>query len=381
MAGSPGEASAREYVARFFTQAGLKVSVEPFGFRTFDWRGATLQAADQRLPILRLGFDPYNGEQARTIEGELVHVTPSADDSGSAYAGLDLAGKVVVTGTAARFYPLMVRRPLAIAYVSDEDAERLRRQSGQRVKIAVDGRVELLRSANVVATERRGAAAAEEIIVSAHLDSVDSPGANDNASGVAVMLELVRPLLNLKLPVKLRFVAFGAEEPGLAGARAYLKRNTKALRRCRLLFNLDSVGGKGPLYAEMADGIRDVPAKIGSQLPPDLTGTAFHDANDRWELLRPERARLFASNVPPWLQSAIREAAKQDGGDFRAGRQMGSDHLVFAQAGVVTTDIAIADGFAHSAKDSVENVHAPSLGRAGRFALSVIGAAAKRRPL
>ncbi len=56
-------------------------------------------------------------------------------------------------------------------------------------------------------------------VLGGHMDTVAaSPGANDNASGVAVMLELAR-LVAAKKPSKwLRFVAFGSEEYGSNGA-------------------------------------------------------------------------------------------------------------------------------------------------------------------
>lgn len=67
---------------------------------------------------------------------------------------------------------------------------------------------------NIVA-EKPGATRPEEILlVGAHYDSVlGSPGANDNASGVAALLELARLLADQRLPRTLRFVAFVNEEP------------------------------------------------------------------------------------------------------------------------------------------------------------------------
>lgn len=54
------------------------------------------------------------------------------------------------------------------------------------------------------------------LVVGAHADSLDvpggSPGANDNAAGVGVMLEAARVLASASLPYWLEFVAFGAEE-------------------------------------------------------------------------------------------------------------------------------------------------------------------------
>jgi aminopeptidase YwaD len=74
---------------------------------------------------------------------------------------------------------------------------------------------------NVVAI-LRGSSASRMIIVGGHFDSVaESPGANDNASGTAVMLELARILSKTRPAATIVFVAFGAEEDGLIGSYAY----------------------------------------------------------------------------------------------------------------------------------------------------------------
>jgi Zn-dependent M28 family amino/carboxypeptidase len=74
----------------------------------------------------------------------------------------------------------------------------------------VDGRV----ATNVVA-ERRGTSQPSEIVVvGAHYDTVPgAPGADDNTSGVAAMLELARSLKDFPPARTLRFVAFVNEEP------------------------------------------------------------------------------------------------------------------------------------------------------------------------
>jgi Zn-dependent M28 family amino/carboxypeptidase len=52
------------------------------------------------------------------------------------------------------------------------------------------------------------------LVVGAHYDSAaGSPGANDNATGVAALLELARMLKNSNPGLRIRFVAFGNEEP------------------------------------------------------------------------------------------------------------------------------------------------------------------------
>ncbi len=61
------------------------------------------------------------------------------------------------------------------------------------------------------------------VIVGAHYDAVKAgQGADDNASGVGVMLELAERVASCKLPYDLVFVAFGAEEVGLIGSEPVL---------------------------------------------------------------------------------------------------------------------------------------------------------------
>jgi len=67
---------------------------------------------------------------------------------------------------------------------------------------------------NLIAARPGFDASTEHVVVGAHLDTVpQAPGAEDNASGVAVMLELARLAAAEPPKVPVRFIAFGAEEP------------------------------------------------------------------------------------------------------------------------------------------------------------------------
>jgi hypothetical protein len=80
---------------------------------------------------------------------------------------------------------------------------------------------ERLDGANVVA-ELPGAASAPAVLVGAHLDTVDgSPGADDNASGVAALLELARVLAGTATAARVTLAAFDMEELGGFGSRAF----------------------------------------------------------------------------------------------------------------------------------------------------------------
>ncbi len=80
-----------------------------------------------------------------------------------------------------------------------------------------------INSANVIAVKK--GTSSQEIIVGAHYDSTkDDPGADDNASGVAAMLEVAKLVQNAATPYTIRFIAFGAAEAELSGSYAYLNQ-------------------------------------------------------------------------------------------------------------------------------------------------------------
>lgn len=69
-------------------------------------------------------------------------------------------------------------------------------------------------SVNVIADPQGFQPERPHVVIGAHLDTVpQAPGAEDNASGVAVMLELARMLAEEPAGLPVRFIAFGAEEP------------------------------------------------------------------------------------------------------------------------------------------------------------------------
>ena len=79
---------------------------------------------------------------------------------------------------------------------------------------------------NVLGTLRPARAAFRSsrppLIIAAHYDTIqDTPGADDNASGLAVMLEAARSLREASLAYEVRFIAMCLEEQDLLGSLAY----------------------------------------------------------------------------------------------------------------------------------------------------------------
>ena len=94
------------------------------------------------------------------------------------------------------------------------------------------------------------------LIIGAHYDGVAGmPAANDNGSGLSVLLELARVLRDLPSDTEIRFVAFDAEEDGLYGSAEYVKRLTDTQNIIGML-NFDMLGGakEGHVGIHTADG-------------------------------------------------------------------------------------------------------------------------------
>lgn len=83
-------------------------------------------------------------------------------------------------------------------------------------------------------------------LICAHYDSISkecrAPGADDNASGVAVILELARILKNIELNVNVEFVFFNLEEAGAIGSKHLAKKYREMGRNLEGVINLDTLG-------------------------------------------------------------------------------------------------------------------------------------------
>ncbi|MDD4588089.1 MAG: M28 family peptidase [Heliobacteriaceae bacterium] len=92
----------------------------------------------------------------------------------------------------------------------------------------------------------------EIVAVAAHYDHLGQtgedyfPGANDNASGVAVILELARLMALVRPRRSMVFFAFSGEEAGLLGSRYFVAHPTVPLDRICGLVNFDAVGNGNP---------------------------------------------------------------------------------------------------------------------------------------
>jgi Zn-dependent M28 family amino/carboxypeptidase len=121
-----------------------------------------------------------------------------------------------------------------------------------------------------------GSRASEIVLVGAHYDSVaGAPGANDNGSGVAAMLELARLMRHSRPARTLRFVAFVNEEPPFyrgdaMGSRQYARRSKARGENIVAMLSLETIG-----YYSDQPGSQHYPFPLGFFYPATGNFIAF----------------------------------------------------------------------------------------------------------
>ena len=99
------------------------------------------------------------------------------------------------------------------------------------------------KTANVIATLKGTVNPELVYVVSSHYDSVAAgPGADDDSSGTAALLEAARVLAGNPMPATIVFASFTGEESGLLGSREYVRRAVESKTRIVGALNNDMIG-------------------------------------------------------------------------------------------------------------------------------------------
>lgn len=176
------------------------------------------------------------------------------------------------------------------------------------------------------------------VILGAHRDHFGNqagllfPGADDNASGTAVLLELARLLKNGPSPKRtILFASFSGEEQNLLGSTWYVRHPTHPLGNTVAMINVDHVGfGNGKLTVGVANMSKDVATRAAKQ-------------------------------------AGLSEAVKL------YGFFPGGDHVPFAEAGIPTVAVVTAGAHPHfhQSSDSHDTIQPDRLSTAARFVLAL----------
>lgn len=339
-----GERRAAEYVRTRLESAGYRATLEPFDVQVTLGGSATVTTANGRkiegtpmagapegigtgrLVVAGLGrASDYRGVDARSAVAVVTRGETQFAEKARAAQEAGAVGLLVVNTDAEPFRGDLGSLPVSIPVVgiAGADGAALRALAGQTVTVTSELVLVSGTSQNVVGQPSSAPCTA---YLGAHYDSVPAgPGANDNASGTALLLELARARRIDGLCV----VAFGSEEVGLFGSRAFVR--ARRVQGARFMLNFDMVA--------KATG----PTLIGD---PDLA------------------ARVVA--LPAAAGMNLRSAAS-----FGPGAS--SDHASFIAAGVPALMFFSGnDPLIHTAQDDVRNVSEADMARFLTLAVATV---------
>jgi aminopeptidase YwaD len=369
---TPQERQAAEYIAAELEAYGYEVEIQEFPRPTVH-AYLTVDAPEPEVLNIRAGslrgvstedyplLTPEGGISARVVysgtgeagafpaevNGQIALVTRSEEDPDEVISRATAAGAVAVLlhNTDWKNYGVRVTEAeIPFATMNSEAAEALRGFGDLTVNFRVN-RYET--SQNVIATRDQTDQTDESrpiVVFSGHYDSVAlSPGANDNASGTAGVMEMARLLARVSLAADVRFLACGGEEGGLVGSRHYVAQLPEEEReRVVANFNMDMIATAGP----------------------DQT-TLFVNTLDGENLVA--QAALFAADTLGYAD--LLNAPYQRGA---------SDHVAFARAGIAGANFIwreletiSLEPWYHHPHDKMENVSSERM----RIALEIITAA------
>jgi Zn-dependent M28 family amino/carboxypeptidase len=166
-------------------------------------------------------------------------------------------------------------------------------------------------SVNVIAEPKDFEARKPYVVVGAHLDTVPvAPGAEDNASGIAVMLQLAAMVSQQPAALPVQFIAFGAEEPrgngdGLHhfGSRQHVADLSRTERRAiQAMVALDRVGVRAsyvPVCTANSEGNRVREALRAAARQSDIpTRTCTNFASDHWSYAKAGVPAVRLGSIP-----------------------------------------------------------------------------------
>ena len=144
---------------------------------------------------------------------------------------------------------------------------------------------------NIVA-EKKGITSPNRVfILGAHYDTVpDSPGADDNASAIAVLLEVARNIQAVPLDNTVRLIAFSLEEYDYVGSTHYVERLRKGEEEILGMISLEMVGFTGSR--------QDYPPYLNPKYYPNVGDFIAIIGNERSKELLEKVCQSFKTHIP-----------------------------------------------------------------------------------
>ena len=359
VAGGPTEKDAAEYIVDEMESYGLDVEIQEFPMTYFEDFGSTLEVVGgPSLQPNTMSFSPAGEFTAEIVDcglgytwdfplevldkialiqrGELYfsEKTQNAADAGA-------LAVIIFNNFSGNFFGTLgsIAEIPAVSISLEEGEDLLALMASEPVTVYLD--VDTVAydstSQNVIGTLEGLQPDQGIVYIGGHYDSVSAgPGANDDASGVAGVLEAARVLATKghRTKATLKFIAFGAEETGSDGSYWYVAENEEEVTNMGIgMINLDMIG-------------------VGDTLLIGNIGWGGQTLNDY------TKAKADAMGIEPWES-------------FTAGQN--SDHTYFEMVGVPCTFLTQdPDPYYHTAEDTPDKIQVDTLEANGELATAVM---------
>ena len=219
-----------------------------------------------------------------------------------------------------------------------------------------------LEGKNLIATKRGTTQPDRVLELGAHHDTMATPGADDNSSGVAGALEVARVLAAVPLAKTVRFCFFDFEELGLLGSTEHVKRIKAAPEKFEGILVFEMIG-----YAVSGENTQKTPVRIPGLVSPPTTGNFIAVLGDmRSGSLGAAFERAAERGNPPLpyfslnrLAGLVKDAARSDQAPYWEAKL----------PGVMITDTAnFRNPHYHRATDTIETLNFGFMARVVRAA-------------
>ncbi len=275
--GSAAEREAADYIAGQFAGRGLQPQLEPFRVMGWDLRSEptlSITAPEPRtIAAYPLVYSLATG--AGGVEGTLRYVGKCLilgvlmwDRYEVVGGDGSVAAWVIVreNGPASTMPATLDDSGMPMVVISREDGDRVSNwlAAGEEVRVRLGIDAEFTPGAlshNVIAEQPGTHPEDGYVVVCGHYDTeYNSPGAIDNASGIAGILDMVERLADAAPRRTVRYIAFGAEEPMMLGSYWHVRRlkDRGELRACAATVCLDMIACNEPTWIWATDGERRI---------------------------------------------------------------------------------------------------------------------------
>lgn len=362
VAGGPAEDAAAEYIAAQMRSYGLDVEIQEFPQLYYEDLGSTLEVVggptltprymrysppgEVTAEIVDCGYGNYSTDFPAEVAGKIALIKrgPSGFTFTLKVENATEAGALAAIIYNDRSGPLTGN----LSYITDIPAVGIPQTEGSDLlALLAAGPVTVHLTVNAVVNDTSqnvvgtlvGLQPEQGIVyIGGHYDSVRAgPGANDDASGVAAMLEAARVLgtKGHRAKATLKFIAFGSEETGLRGSRAYVDANSEEVATQGLgMVNLDMIA-------------------VGDYLRIGNMDETFLDPIEGYAV-----AKADLMGVSPWVYYDA---------------SCNSDHCYFERAGIPAVFfITWPDPNYHTSRDTLDKISLSWLEGNGELATAVL---------